>query len=219
MASTVKDHWNDIYAAKADDELGWFQPTPALSLELIGDTGIGKAAAILDIGGGASRLVGSLLDAGFGDLSVLDISERGLVNAQRRLGGKADAVAWIVADVTAWRPQRTYDLWHDRAVFHFLTEPAGRDAYITALDRALAPDGHAVIATFAPDGPEKCSGLPVVRYGPEDIASVFNGVLELRDYKVDTHRTPTGVPQNFLYFRFRRTGAQRLCKHDDTMNR
>src|SRR6516164_3193420 len=161
---TRKSHWQTVYTTKGENEVSWFQDNPALSLELIDLVRPAHDAAIVDIGGGASRLVDSLLARGFERLTVLDISQAALDVARARLGDRASRVQWVAADVTKWRPAQTFDIWHDRAAFHFLVDAADRAAYVARLKEAVPPGGHAIIGTFGIDGPEKCSGLPVNRY-------------------------------------------------------
>ena len=161
-------HWDGVYTTKAENEVSWLQDNPAPSLELIAAVGATPETAIIDIGGGASRLVDSLLAKGFRALSVLDLSGAALDAAKSRLGAQAEKVKWIVADATLWEPIGAYDIWHDRAAFHFLTEERDRAAYIVRMKKALRTGGHAIVATFAPDGPERCSGLPVMRYDAEN---------------------------------------------------
>ena len=163
-------HWEGVYTQKGENEVSWFQENPALSLELIAQVGATSASAIIDIGGGASRLVDNLVERGFEDVTVLDLSGAALEAAKARLGDRAAQVHWIVADVTVWEPLRAYDIWHDRAAFHFLTEDRDRTAYVARLERTLKVGGYAIIAAFAPDGPERCSGLPVVRYDPVSLS-------------------------------------------------
>ena len=162
-------HWEDRYDGTRPEELSWFEARPDLSLDLITDR-VGPEAGVIDIGGGASRLADCLLARGYVDVSVLDISTTALAKAQERMGGQAAQVAWIAADITAWTPPRRFDLWHDRAVFHFLTDAGGQRAYLAAMAEALRPGGHAIVMSFAEDGPESCSGLPVRRYAPEEMA-------------------------------------------------
>jgi SAM-dependent methyltransferase len=197
-------HWQNVYATKAEREVSWFQENPAPSLDLITATGISSDAAIIDIGGGASRLVDHLLDRGFHRLSILDLSARALEEAKKRLGRRGDAVEWIVADVAAWQPLRTYDLWHDRAAFHFLTEAADRDAYVACLKKALRPGGNVIIATFAFDGPERCSGLPIVRYDAAALSKVVGSDFRLIGERRHEHATPWGAVQKFQFSTFRR---------------
>lgn len=198
-----KQHWESVYREKAEDTVSWFQVHPDLSLELI-RAHCSPAAALIDVGGGASRLVDHLLAAGYTDLTVLDISETALERAGARLGRDALKVQWQVADVTHWRPARRWRLWHDRAVFHFLTDAAERAAYRHSLLQALEPGGHAVIASFALDGPERCSGLPVQRYSPESLARELGEGFRLRESREETHLTPAGRLQRFQYSVFER---------------
>jgi trans-aconitate methyltransferase len=188
------EHWNAVYGARQEQALTWFEAEPALSLELIA-AHAQPGEAILDVGGGASRLVDALLDRGCERPAVLDVSQAALDASRARLGARAAKVDWIVADITRWRPDRSFGLWHDRAVFHFLTEAADRQRYRDALHAALSAGGVAIVATFAPDGPQQCSGLPVRRYTPEQIASEIG----LRPVRVQrrAHTTPWGGTQPF----------------------
>src|SRR3954469_10748584 len=183
-------HWQSVYATKAEQEVSWFQENPAPSLDLIGATGIDRDAAIIDVGGGASRLVDRLFEKGFHRITIIDLSATALEEAKRRLGPRADGIDWIAADVTLWEPSRSYDLWHDRAAFHFLTEPADREAYVVRLKWAVRAGGHVIIATFAPDGPERCSGLPIVRYDPQALARTLGPGFELVESRPHDHVTP-----------------------------
>lgn len=198
-------HWQNVYATKAEKEVSWFQENPAPSLDLIAATGISTEAAIIDVGGGASRLVDRLIEKGFRRLAVLDLSRNSLEAAKKRLGRPGEAVDWIEADVTRWKPSTTYDLWHDRAAFHFLTERTDRDAYVGCLVKAVRPGGHVIIATFAQDGPERCSGLPVVRYDPDELASTLGPAFKLVDSRRHDHTTPGGNTQRFQFSRFLRS--------------
>jgi SAM-dependent methyltransferase len=197
-------HWDHVYAAKPERELSWFQENPEVSLELIRASGTAKDAAIIDVGGGASRLADALLAEGFCDLTVLDISEQALGSAQSRLGPKAARVRWIAADVTAWEPARTYGLWHDRAAFHFLTEEAPRQAYAARLLRAVRPGGYVIIGTFAPNGPERCSGLPVMQHDAASIGAVLGERFTLIESRSHEHMTPAGRIQPFQFSLFGR---------------
>jgi SAM-dependent methyltransferase len=203
-----QEHWDDVYGARSEDALTWFEATPAVSLDLVREH-LQPGAPFIDIGAGASRLVDVLLDEGFGPLTVLDLSAAALAVSRQRLGPRADAVHWIEADITTWQPERDYAVWHDRAVFHFLTGAEDRAGYARALSNALRPGGIAIIATFAEDGPEMCSGLPVVRYAPEALAQEFDrllpGRLEMMDARRHMHITPKGNRQSFQYSVFRRT--------------
>jgi SAM-dependent methyltransferase len=197
-------HWEGVYTKKGENELSWFQENPALSLQLIAQVGATPASAIIDIGGGASRLVDNLIERGFEDVTVLDLSEAALEAAKARLGGRAAQVHWIVADATVWEPLKAYDIWHDRAAFHFLTEDSDRAAYIARLERALKVGGHAIIATFALDGPERCSGLPVVRYDPASLGQTLGRAFQLVDTQRQIHATPWSSEQSFQFSVFRR---------------
>jgi trans-aconitate methyltransferase len=204
MTNGRQAHWEHIYETKAENELSWYQESPAISLDLIRATGAKSSAAIIDIGGGASRLVDALLNEGFRAVTVLDLSESALAAAKARLGPRSANVTWIVADVTAWEPSETYDLWHDRAAFHFLTGAADRRAYAERVAEAVRPGGHAVIGTFAPDGPERCSGLPVMRHDAASIGAVLGEKFALVETRRDDHVTPAGVTQRFQFSLFRR---------------
>jgi SAM-dependent methyltransferase len=199
-----KEHWEQVYQTKAPDDVSWFQTRPALSLQLIGKSGAGKAAGIIDVGGGASVLVDCLLDDGFVRPAVLDISAAALEHAKKRLGQRAAAVDWFAADVTEFRPPRTFGLWHDRAVFHFLTDKGDRSKYVETLKRTLKSDGHVIIASFALDGPPKCSGLDVCRYDAAGICAELGADFQLVDQASETHTTPWQTEQKFAYFRFKR---------------
>jgi len=199
-----KAHWEQIYRDKQPEEVSWHQVAPELSLALIAATGQGLDARLLDVGGGASRLVDALLDQGYRRLTILDISAAALAHARTRLGDRAGQVHWLEADATAFDLGHEVDIWHDRAVFHFLTEAADRAAYIDQLDRHLAPHGQAIIAAFAPDGPERCSNLPVVRYSAEILAETLGDRFRLIETRTEQHLTPGGARQSFLYHRFRR---------------
>ncbi len=198
-------HWENVYQTKGERDVSWFQERPEILLELIRATGVNADAAIVDIGGGASRLVDALLDAGFSNLAVLDLSEKALAISKSRLGARSAQVKWIAADVTAWEPSETYDVWHDRAAFHFLTEPQDRAAYAAGVLRAVRPGGHLIIGTFALDGPERCSGLPVVRHDAASIGKILGPKFELIESRNDAHKTPMGTIQRFQFSRFRRT--------------
>ncbi|SCZ63720.1 class I SAM-dependent methyltransferase [Thiohalomonas denitrificans] len=197
-----KAHWEEVYRSKSDREVSWFQPDPRLSLELIAATGLGCDEPIIDVGGGASRLVDILLLNGYEDLSVLDVAGEALRSSQRRLGDLQTRVSWFEQDVTCFVPPRRFSVWHDRAVFHFLTEPADREAYRSVLGRAVRPGGQVIIAAFAPDGPERCSGLEVVRYAPDTLATELGQGFQLLEHRTEEHRTPAGKIQKFSYCRF-----------------
>jgi SAM-dependent methyltransferase len=197
-------HWQTVYTSKGESEVSWFQDSPHPSLDLIALTGAARDAAILDIGGGASRLVDALMDAGYTDLSILDLSEAALAAARARLGPRAAKVRWIATDVTVWEPERAYDVWHDRAALHFLTAPSEQAAYVKCVGRALRRGGHAIIGSFAPDGPEKCSGLPVVRHDAASLGALLGERFTLIDSRRHDHVTPWGATQRFQFSTFRR---------------
>jgi trans-aconitate methyltransferase len=199
-----QNHWDNVYTTKGDNQVSWFQETPEPSLELIARTGALRSSAIIDIGGGSSRIAEHLISQGYEDVTVLDLSAAALAAARSRLGDRASQAAWLAADVTRWEPPRTYDIWHDRAAFHFLTDPAHRTAYIARLRRALRPGGHAIIGTFAPDGPERCSGLIVSRYDASSLAATLGRGFALIDTRRHQHITPWGATQNFQFSTFRR---------------
>jgi len=204
MSEASRNHWENVYAGKSENQVSWFQETPALSLELIGLAGAVKNSGIVDIGGGASRLADSLVAQGYEDVTVLDLSAAALAAARARMGDKAGRVKWITADVTGWEPQRAYDIWHDRAAFHFLNARGDQAAYVARLRRALRPGGHAIIGTFAPDGPERCSGLLVSRYDAAALAATLGEGFELTDTRRHEHVTPWGAVQKFQFSTFRR---------------
>jgi SAM-dependent methyltransferase len=167
-----RSHWENVYTSKPATEVSWFEETPSLSLVLIEQATDARGAAI-DIGGGTSGLSAALVEAGFSDVACLDVSAEAMRIARERLGARGDRVRWIVADVTRWSPDRHYDVWHDRAAFHFLIDPADQARYVSALRNALRPGGVAVIGTFAPDGPVRCSGLPVARHDGESLSAIL----------------------------------------------
>jgi 2-polyprenyl-3-methyl-5-hydroxy-6-metoxy-1,4-benzoquinol methylase len=196
----TKDHWENIYVEKGGRGVSWFQEHALASLEIIRRTAVSKSAKIIDVGGGASTLVDDLLGEGYRDLTVLDISAKALNAAKLRLGGNGGLVNWIEADITeAVLPGRHYGVWHDRGVFHFLTDPQARRKYVEAVLHAVKPGGHVIVATFGPDGPLQCSGLPIVRYSPETLHDEFGGQFLLVEHKEEAHVTPTGAVQQFIY--------------------
>lgn len=196
----AKSHWETVYSNKAPDAVSWYAPHLGKSLTYIRKTGLSGPAAIIDVGGGEATLVDDLLDSGYSDVTVLDISETALHVAQHRLGARAQRVKWLVADaLTAALPVQAFDVWHDRAVFHFLTTPEERGAYVSQVLRALRPGGFAIVGTFGPEGPDKCSGLPVARYTPNGLHGEFGGRFAMVDNSVDFHTTPWGSSQQFIY--------------------
>ncbi|NOJ48209.1 class I SAM-dependent methyltransferase [Bradyrhizobium archetypum] len=203
-------HWENVYTTKRENEVSWYQESPAPSLDLIVQAAATRTSTIIDIGGGASRLVDHLVEQGFQDVTVLDLSTAALAAAKSRLeshlGASARQVSWIVADATSWEPARSYDIWHDRAAFHFLTDANDRAAYIARLQRGLKIGGHAIIATFAPDGPEKCSGLPVARYDSASLGRTLGAAFKPVHTQRHEHATPWGSRQAFQFSIFRREG-------------
>jgi trans-aconitate methyltransferase len=197
-------HWDAVYLTKPADSVSWYQPRPEPSLEALDRLALPNDPSLIDLGGGASNLVDALLDRGWTDLTVLDISRAALEVARDRLGRRASAVNWLVADVTTWTPSRTYEVWHDRALFHFLTQESHRTAYRRALEFAVGRSGHAVIATFAPDAPERCSGLPVRRYDEQSLAKELGPNLRLLDHWREEHHPPAGRAQMFTWCLFER---------------
>jgi trans-aconitate methyltransferase len=192
-------HWDTVYDTKGEDGVSWYQSTPTITLELLTAAGIDRHASIIDLGGGASVVVDHLLAGGFTDISVLDVSRVALDRTRARLGTDAERIHWLHRDIFDWVPERRYDLWHDRAVFHFLIDEDERRAYLRTLHAGLAPGGRAIVATFDADGPTHCSGLPVVRYRAEDLATVFAPHLDLVTSRREEHLTPAGLIQPFTW--------------------
>jgi len=203
-----KDHWEKVYTSKAADAVSWFQPHADFSLGLIRETGVGCDAGIIDVGGGASTLVDDLVANGYTDLTVLDLSAAALHEARKRLGAQENRVHWIEADITSVElPANRYDIWHDRAVFHFLTAPEQRAAYVRTVFNSVKPGGHVIVATFAEDGPVQCSGLPVMRYRPDELHDEFGEAFTLLKHQKEAHHTPSGTVQQFVYCYCRRVGS------------
>jgi 2-polyprenyl-3-methyl-5-hydroxy-6-metoxy-1,4-benzoquinol methylase len=201
-ADNSQAHWQATYAAKGEREVSWFQDNAQPSLALVEEVGT-PSSAVIDIGGGASRLVDGLLAHGFRDVTVLDISSSALTTAKARVGSDSEHVQWIVADVTTWEPPRVYDVWHDRATFHFLVAEPDRVAYLSRLAHGLRPGGHAIIATFALDGPASCSGLPVMRYDAESLGRTLGPAFRPVNTRRHEHLTPQGQTQAFQFSTFR----------------
>lgn len=195
-----KAHWEHVYTSRPAQQVSWFQPHAERSLALIERIAMGRRCSVIDVGGGASTLVDDLLARHRFDVSVLDLSQAALDVARQRLGADAQRVQWRVGDVTqAPLPAQAYDLWHDRAVFHFLTEPAQRAAYVAQVRHAVRPGGHVIVAAFGPDGPLQCSGLPVMRYAPDALHAQFGNAFELIEHQTEAHHTPGGAVQQFVY--------------------
>jgi SAM-dependent methyltransferase len=202
-----KQHWEGVYGQKAPDEVSWYRPHLERSLRFIEEARIPKDAAIIDVGGGTSTLVDDLLDRGYSKLTVLDISKKAIISAKDRLGPRAASVTWIEADITSVNlPEHGFDFWHDRAVFHFLLDTAARGRYVAAVRHAVKPGGHIVVATFGPSGPERCSGLEVMRYRPEEIHAEFGHTFQKVGSSSEVHKTPWGKEQEFVYCYCRMSG-------------
>lgn len=194
-----QQHWETVYSSKATDRVSWFQQHAASSLRLIQGCAA-RDAQIIDVGGGASVLVDNLLDAGFCNVTVLDLAESALATSRARLGARAQSVQWIAADITrAELPAAHYDVWHDRAVFHFLTDPADRARYVEQVLKSVKPGGHVIVAAFGPGGPLQCSGLDVMRYAPDALHAEFGAPFRLLGHETETHLTPAGKEQEFVY--------------------
>ncbi|MEO8095843.1 MAG: class I SAM-dependent methyltransferase [Pseudolysinimonas sp.] len=199
MSDELRTHWERVYQGAPPTAASWYEPIPAISLELIRKSGVGQDAPILDVGGGASTLVDHLLATGFRDVTVLDVADAALAAAKARIGHASAEVHWVVSDVAAFRPARRYALWHDRAVFHFHVDPQRRDQYLTVLRSTLAPGGHVIVATFGPQGPTRCSGLDVQRYSERELSAVLGPGFRLVEARLEDHATPAGGRQQFLY--------------------
>ena len=196
----TRDHWDSVYEHKGPSQVSWYRPHLERSLRFIEGAGLAHDAAIIDVGGGASTLVDDLLERGYRDVSVLDVSSKGMEAAKDRLGDRAAAVHWLVADITrAELPPKAYDFWHDRAVFHFLRDEDDRRRYVAAVRGSVKPGGHILVATFGPEGPARCSGLDVVRYGPEELHAEFGSAFQKVGSLIEVHSTPWGAEQQFVY--------------------
>jgi len=200
--SERKEHWESVYRSKSPLKVSWYQQEPTLSLWLIASVSLPLDAPIIDVGGGASTLVDKLCDEGYTNISVLDVSASALAHAKNRLAHKANRVHWYEKDVTCFDPPHRFSLWHDRAVFHFLTKRSDRESYINVLRQALEPGGHLIIMTFAIDGPDKCSGLDIVQYDADKLTAELGAGFELMETGFEVHLTPAGNQQKFAYFRF-----------------
>lgn len=196
----ARAHWEKVYQGKPSDAFSWYRPHLETSLDLIERAAAGQSASIIDVGGGESTLIDDLLARGYHNTTVLDISATALEVSKARLGPRAEQVQWIAADVIAAElAPRSYDVWHDRAVFHFLTSEDERSAYVQQVSRAVKPGGHVIVSTFGPEGPQKCSGLDVVRYDAGSLHDQFGGRFRLMESRKELHRTPFGTTQQFLY--------------------
>lgn len=197
-------HWNEVYRLSGGIHDSWYVPAHRQSLDLLWTAGVAQRSAVLDVGGGAGTFVDGMLQAGFRDVSVLDVSTAALEIARTRVGERGESVCWITHDLLAWTPRRHYDVWHDRALLHFLLDEQDRARYLRVLRRSLADDGYAVLATFAPDGPQSCSGLPVRRYSATDLAEFLGEDFQLLDQAAEVHLTPSGHEQSFTWVLLRR---------------
>ncbi len=200
-----KQHWESVYQQKSPHEVSWYQENPSLSLQLIHRCAIAKDAALIDVGGGASTLVDKLNNEGYTNIAVLDVSEHVLDHCKARLADKAGSVEWFAQDITCFKPPHKFSLWHDRAVFHFLTSRSDREKYINVIRRALEPGGFLIIMAFATDGPVKCSGLDIVQYDADKMKTTLGPGFELVETGHEKHITPAGKQQKFAYFRFTRS--------------
>lgn len=199
-----KSYWDSIYKSKSETDVSWFQGVPKKSLELIAELNLGPNDSIIDIGGGDSHLVDHLLDKGFKNLSVLDISSAALEKAKVRLGEKAGLVKFIASDITKFKPMEKYRLWHDRATLHFLTNAGDVKTYLEIANRAISDGGYLIVSTFSKTGPEKCSGLPIIQYSDADLKSLFEKYFTNVRCFEDTHQTPWGTGQDFVYCGFKK---------------
>ncbi len=197
-------HWDHVYTTKQSTDVSWYKPTPSHSLALIAASGLPVDSSIIDVGGGMSRLAATLLERGYTDVSVADISASALERGRTQAGAAGGHISWIEADVRVHDFEREYALWHDRAVFHFMVEQQDREAYLRTLRRSLRPGGHLLLATFGPEGPEQCSGLPTTRYGAQALSATLGSDYELLSSEIDIHEAPSGAAQQLLYAHFQR---------------
>lgn len=203
MSMSRKEHWDHVFETKGPTELSWFQPVPSRSMAMIRDTGVPAEAPIIDIGAGVSTLVDVLLSSDYSNISVLEISNSAIAECRMRIGDDASKVKWLQTDVLEWTPKGRYYLWHDRAVFHFMTDQAQANKYLDTLRMALVPGGYFVLATFGPEGPDRCSGFDVHRYSIEELSQLLENDFELKSYVLEDHTTPTGNVQQYLYSAWR----------------
>ncbi|NPA09389.1 MAG: class I SAM-dependent methyltransferase [Chlorobi bacterium] len=199
---TNKSHWENVYETKTPEEVSWTQKKPQTSLELIRSLGSDKSVKIIDIGGGDSNLADFLLEEGYENITVLDISEKALERAKRRLGKDAEKIQWIVADIIAFSPEETYDIWHDRAAFHFLTRSEDISKYVRIAEKAVSK--NLIVGTFSKNGPKKCSGLEISQYDEESMNSIFENSFEKTDCITEDHITPFSTVQNFIFCTFKK---------------
>ncbi len=198
-----QQHWSRIYRERAAQEVSWYQQNPRMSLQLIEASGVDTAAPLIDVGAGASTLADHLLDLGYSDITLLDIADEALEQTRKRLGSRAGSITWLCGDILDFQSEREYRLWHDRAVFHFLTDPDEQQRYIQRMRVALQPGAHVIIASFAPDGPNRCSGLETMQYDDATLAGVLGEGFSLQRVESELHDTPSGAQQLFNYCCFR----------------
>ncbi|MEJ2127607.1 MAG: class I SAM-dependent methyltransferase [Woeseiaceae bacterium] len=207
MTVSRKDHWDHVYENTDPNLHSWYQDAPAVSMKMIRETGVPTEAPIIDVGGGVSTLVDILVNSDYSDITVLDISNTAIAQSRMRLGDAASRVRWIQADILEWAPKGRYYLWHDRAVFHFMNDDTKVNTYLETMRTALVPKGYFVLATFGPEGPDRCSGLDVRRYSIESLTHLLEGDFELKSFEIQDHTTPTGTQQQFLYSSWQMTGG------------
>jgi SAM-dependent methyltransferase len=215
-AQGTTDHWEEVFRSKAPGQVSWYESVPEISLALVAEASLPLDAAIVDVGGGASTLAARLLDAGYADITVVDIAASALERARAELGSAAQRIAWVCADVRTHRFPRRFALWHDRALFHFMVQDADIERYLDTLREALEPEGQLILATFGPEGPTRCSGLPTARYGEDRLGRVLGPQFMLRTARLGEHHTPWGAGQQFLYTRWQRERSQREFRLEST---
>jgi ubiquinone/menaquinone biosynthesis C-methylase UbiE len=208
MGASLKQHWDTIYQTKAENEVSWYQTYPSTSMRMIDSLGFPKDATIIDIGGGDSRLAEALLDKGYTNIHVLDISESAILRAKERLGEKASRIHWIVSDVTEFKPSLKYDCWHDRAAFHFLTSEEKINKYISLVNKAVMNDGALIISTFSEKGPLRCSGLEIHQYSDDSLKERFKGYFRPIECFYEDHITPSQSIQNFVFCSWRKKSQE-----------
>ncbi|WP_281778138.1 class I SAM-dependent methyltransferase [Croceibacter atlanticus] len=199
MTQSTKEHWNTIYQNKEPNQVSWFQEKPTISIDFINKLFIEKTASIIDVGGGDSLLVDYLLKAGYTNITVLDISEKAIAKAKNRLGSKADKVKWIVSDILDFKSEDHFDVWHDRAAFHFITSQKGIEKYIKGLDKYVTSNGSVILGTFSKTGPKKCSGIPITQYSEDSIKALFEPLFKKESCVEQDHLTPFDTLQNFIF--------------------
>jgi 2-polyprenyl-3-methyl-5-hydroxy-6-metoxy-1,4-benzoquinol methylase len=199
-----KDHWNKIYQNNSAKEVSWYQPVPTTSLDFVKQFNLSKNAKIIDVGGGDSFFVDHLLNMGYQDITVLDISEKAIEKARQRLGNQSSKIKWITADAASFHTNVKYDLWHDRAAFHFLTDEQEIDSYIETVNTSIKPEGYLVIGTFSEQGPQTCSGIIIKQYSEQTMTDRFKNLFEKIKCLTIDHTTPSGSIQNFIFCSFRR---------------